>query len=151
MNQIPLIYRYRIERRPEGYHFRFPDLNEADFTAETAEDGVRDAPDHLARALVARIHEKNPPVTERAHKGEGIAQIPSSLAARILFIARSEEVGMYPAELARRLNMKPQEVHRIYRLEHATKIDTINMALNAVGSRIALTVEPLEGDSSKKS
>ena len=103
------------------------------------------------RALVARIHEKNPPVTERAHKGEGIAQIPPSLAAKILFIARSEEVGMYPAELARRLNMKPQEVHRIYRLEHATKIDTINMALNAVGSRIALTVEPLEGDSSKKS
>ena len=43
------------------------------------------------------------------------------------------------------------EVHRIYRLEHATKIDTINMALNAVGSRIALSVEPLEGGSSKMS
>ena len=63
MNQIPLIYRYRIERRPDGYRFRFPDLKEADFTAETAEDGVRNAPDHLARALVARIHEKNPPAT----------------------------------------------------------------------------------------
>ena len=30
MTQIPLIYRYRIERRPEGYRFRFPDLREAE-------------------------------------------------------------------------------------------------------------------------
>ena len=143
MTQVPLIYRDRIERRPEGYRFRFPDLPEADFTADTAEEGVSDAPAHLARALVDRIHEKNPPHSERAHLGEGIAQIPPSLAAKLLFLVKSEETGMYPAELARRLDMKPQEVHRIYRLEHSTKIDAVNMALNAIGWRIALSVEPL--------
>jgi antitoxin HicB len=45
-----------------------------------------------------------------------------------------------PAELARRINVRPQEVNRITTLRHRTKIDTISQALAVLGTRLDLSV-----------
>ena len=44
------------------------------------------------------------------------------------------------AELARKLDTTPQVVTRIVDLKHATKIDTIQTALAAMGKRLILEV-----------
>ena len=44
------------------------------------------------------------------------------------------------AELARRIEVKPQEVQRITNLEHNTKIDTIARAIHALGKQFELRV-----------
>ena len=43
-----------------------------------------------------------------------------------------------PADLARKMNIKPQEVTRITDIRHATKIDTIQNALRALGKELVL-------------
>jgi len=45
-----------------------------------------------------------------------------------------------PAELARRMNVRPQEVNRLTNLHHPTKIDTISSALLAIGKRLELSL-----------
>lgn len=143
MNVLPLSYRCRIERRADGFHFRFPDLPEADFVAASLYEGKTAASEHIAQALVGYIREGRCPKVERAHAGESVMHVTPSLGAKMLFLAKSAELGMYPAELARRLNMKPQEVHRIYKPDHATKIDQLEEALNALGWRLTLGVAPI--------
>ena len=143
MNALSLSYRCRIERRPDGFHFRFPDLPEADFVANSLPEGKTEAGTHITQALLDYIREGRTPKSERPHAGESMMHVLPSLGAKTLFLAKSAEVGMYPAELARRLGMKPQEVHRIYKPDHATKIDQIEEALNAIGWRLTLGAEPL--------
>ena len=150
MNALPLSYRCRIERRLDGFHFRFPDLPEADFVAPSLPEGKAEAGTHIAEALLGYIREGRVPQCERVHAGESIFHVLPSLGAKTLFLAKSAEVGMYPAELARRLNMKPQEVHRIYKPDHATKIDQIEAALNAIGWRLTLGLEPIHPNAPQK-
>jgi antitoxin HicB len=45
-----------------------------------------------------------------------------------------------PADLARRMEVMPQEVHRLLKLDHKTKIDTIALALQSLGKRFELSV-----------
>jgi antitoxin HicB len=45
-----------------------------------------------------------------------------------------------PAELARRMKIRPQEVNRLTDLHHPTKIDTISQALLAIGKRLELSL-----------
>lgn len=149
MPQIPLSYRYRIERRADGYHYRFPELPEADFAAATTAEGAAEMSGRITAALAARIKVGRLPKERRAHAGEGVARVLPSLAAKLLFVAKSEESGAYPAEIARRLDITSQEAQRLYRLEHTTKIDAVNAALAALGWRLTLGVEPIETDSKK--
>ena len=44
------------------------------------------------------------------------------------------------AELARRLHTSPQSVNRLVNLAHATKIDTVAVALKALGRHMELVV-----------
>jgi antitoxin HicB len=45
-----------------------------------------------------------------------------------------------PADLARLMGIKPQEVNRIVDLEHPTKIDTLAAAFTALGRELDLVV-----------
>lgn len=45
-----------------------------------------------------------------------------------------------PCDLARKMNVKPQEVNRIINLQHNTKIDTVDHAMKALGKNLQLTV-----------
>ncbi|MDO5530574.1 hypothetical protein [Sutterella sp.] len=144
MPALPLSYRYRIERRTDGYRFRFPELPEADFTAATPAEGRAAAPAKLSDALFERLRTGNLPAEARPHRGEGVAYLLASAATKLLFIAKAEESGLYPAELGRRLGMTPQEAQRIFKLGHVTKIDTLQAALLAAGWRLKLSVDPVE-------
>ena len=48
--------------------------------------------------------------------------------------------GTRPAELARLMNVRPQEINRLTDLRHPTKIDTIAQALRAMGVRLEMSV-----------
>jgi antitoxin HicB len=52
------------------------------------------------------------------------------------------EQKVSPAELARRLHTRPQDVQRVIDLGHVTKIDTIASALAALGKRLELSIVP---------
>jgi antitoxin HicB len=45
-----------------------------------------------------------------------------------------------PAELARRLGTRPQDVNRLTNLRHTTRIDSIAAALQAMGKQMDIRV-----------
>lgn len=79
------------------------------------------------------------PVPMPSADGEEFIDVPASVAAKVLLLNAMIATGTTPAELARRLGTRPQEVNRIVTLNHATKIDTIEAALKALGKRLEIT------------
>lgn len=56
-----------------------------------------------------------------------------SVAAKVALLNARLESGAKPADAAREMGIKPQEMTRAFDLKHATKIETIGAALAAMG------------------
>ena len=66
--------------------------------------------------------------------------LPPSVGAKVLLLNEMLAQGTRPADLARLMNIRPQEVNRLTTLRHATKIDTVADALKALGKRLELSL-----------
>jgi len=64
--------------------------------------------------------------------------VPASVAAKVLLLNEVVQQNVSNSELARRLGLKRQEITRLFDLNHATKIDTIQKALEVMGKHLAL-------------
>ena len=72
--------------------------------------------------------------------GEILITLPASAWAKVLVLNEMLTQHVTPAELARRLNTRPQDVNRIVDLHHTTKIDTLDHALLAMGRSLQISV-----------
>lgn len=127
-------FRYHVERLPsERFLFRLPQLEEVSFEAPSIEVGRAVLEERIVGALEIRIKARKPlPRPERARAGEGLIELSPTARAKLLLIVTAAGRRVYPAELARRLGITSQEAQRIMRLSHATKLDTIGVAFNAM-------------------
>lgn len=60
--------------------------------------------------------------------------------AKVLLLNEMLAQRITPAERARRLTTRPQDVTRIVNLGHSTKIDTISAALRTMGKDFDISV-----------
>jgi antitoxin HicB len=67
-----------------------------------------------------------------------VIELPASIAAKVLLLNEMIAQKVRPAQLARRLQIKPQEVTRLIDLNHTTKIDGIAAALKALGKTMEI-------------
>lgn len=68
---------------------------------------------------------------------EGRIVQPSALSAvKMMLFMSCKEVGVTRAELARRLGWHREQVDRLFRFDHASKIDQIEAAFGALGKRL---------------
>ena len=63
-------------------------------------------------------------LTEAARRDEVLGEVPPSAAAKVLLLNAMVESGVRPAELARRLGVSRQEVHRLTDLRHFVNQDS---------------------------
>lgn len=80
------------------------------------------------------------PLPSRVKKGRPFVELPPSLAAKVLLLNEMLRQKVRPAELARRLAVRPQEVNRLVDLKHTSKIDGVAAAIQALGKRLELTL-----------
>lgn len=80
------------------------------------------------------------PAPSAPKRGQVAIDLPPSVAAKVLLLNEKLRQQVKPAELARRMNVLPQEVSRLTDLHHPTKIDTISQALLAIGKRLDLSL-----------
>nr|DAE04839.1 MAG TPA: antitoxin [Myoviridae sp. ctgr818]DAP11188.1 MAG TPA: antitoxin [Caudoviricetes sp.] len=78
--------------------------------------------------------------TEKPQKDDLILNIPISLAAKILLLNTMIELKIKPVDLARKMNVQAQDLTRLLSMYHYSKIDTIELALNALGKKLALSI-----------
>ena len=75
-----------------------------------------------------------------AQKDELLIELPDSIFTKVLLLNEMVEQEISNADLARKINVKPQEVQRIIDLSHSTKIDTISKALQSLGKNLVISV-----------
>lgn len=133
--------KYPVNLEPDGKFFlvTFPDIPEAITQGEDKEDALRHAADALESALEFYFDARRKvPAPSKPRRGQSVVELPASVAAKVLLLNEMIAQKVRPAELARRLQVKPQEVTRLIDLRHTSKIDGIAGALKALGKTLEI-------------
>ncbi|RJG06234.1 type II toxin-antitoxin system HicB family antitoxin [Noviherbaspirillum cavernae] len=135
--------RYPVVLTPDGDGFMaaFPDIPEALTSGATEEEALEMAKDALATAMEFYFEDGRPvPLPSKIKRGQQAVDLPASMSAKVLLLNEMLSQKVKPTELARMLDTSPQDVNRLLNLDHATKIDTIEQALRALGKELVIDV-----------
>jgi len=136
-----MLYPAKLAPEDGGFVVTFRDIPEAVTQGDTREEAISMAADALATAMDFYFEDRRPvPAPSEVRRGEVGIALPTGFSAKVLLLNEMLAQGVTPAELARRLGTSPQVVNRIVDTSHATKIDTIDDALRALGARLDLTI-----------
>lgn len=116
----------------------FPDIPEAMTGGATREEALGLAQDALVTAFEFYFEDRRE-IPAPSSQGEAFVEVPASVAAKVLLLNEVVKRGVSNAELARMIDCRPQEITRVFDLRHATKIDTIQKALAALGKTLELS------------
>ena len=132
-------YPARVTRDGDGYMVSFPDIPEALTGAKDRADAIELAADALTTAMDFYFEDRRPvPLPSALKRGQIAVDLPASVSAKVLLLNEMIAQGKRPAELARLMHKRPQEVTRLVDLHHPTKIDTVAAALRAMGKRLEI-------------
>lgn len=124
-----------------GFVVTFRDIPEAITQGDNEAEALVMAQDVLVLSMEVYFHEKRiVPTPSQPKAGERLVNLPLSVTAKVLLSNEMLIQNVRPAELARRMDTKPQEVTRLLDLHHKTKIDTIWQAMAAMGKRLEMKV-----------
>lgn len=119
----------------------FPDIPEALTSGATREEALAMARDALITAMDFYFEDRREvPLPRKIAKGKEGVELPASLATKVLLLNEMIRQKVRPADLARKLHTSAQEVNRMTDLRHTTKVDTLQLALGALGKRLELAV-----------
>lgn len=134
-------YKVNVEPDTSGFLVTFPDIPEALTSGSTIEEAMVMASDALRTALEFYFEDKRVvPSPSKIKVGDKFIELPLSLSAKVRLLNELVSQEIRPAELARRMDVRPQEVNRLIDLHHATKIDSIQAAMKAVGKELDFVV-----------
>lgn len=136
-----LSYPARIAKDGDGFMVSFPDIPEALTGAPSRAEAIAMAADALTTAMDFYFEDRRPvPAPSAPKRGQIMVGLPPSVGAKVLLLNEMLAQGTRPADLARLMNIRPQEVNRLTTLRHPTKIDTVADALRALGKRLELSL-----------
>jgi antitoxin HicB len=133
--------RYPVVITPDDDRFMatFPDIPEALTGGATEAETIEAARDALVTAMDFYFEDRRQvPMPSTLEPGQTAVDLPASLSAKVLLLNEMVAQQVRPSELARRLGTRPQDVNRLIDVQHATKIDSIEAALAALGKRLEL-------------
>ena len=136
-----MFYPVTLTRDGDGFLVTFPDIPEAITSGTTETEALEMAADALVTAMDFYVEDRRSvPLPSKTKKTQYLVELPPSVAAKVLLLNEMLAQGVTNAELARRIQTRPQEVQRIIDLDHTTKIDTIARALSALGKHLEISV-----------
>ena len=134
-------YPVKIEHTGTSFFVSFPDIPEALTEGQTLDEALEMAKDALETALEFYFEdERAVPMPSAPAEGQQVIELSASLWAKVLLLNAMVTEHVRPVDLARKLEVKPQDVTRLLRLRHPSKIDSIANALRAVGKTLELVV-----------
>lgn len=131
--------RYPVNLEPDsgGFFVSFPDIPEALTQGDGREDALSMALDALVTAFEFYFEDNRKVPLPSEVTGEFV-DVPLSVASKVLMLNAFIDSGLTQTELANRMGVKKQEITRLFDLKHATKIDAIQKAMQALGKRLEL-------------
>jgi len=116
-----------------------PQLPEVTTFVEDEEDAAARAVDAIEEALAARIADQRD-IPKPTAIGRYRAAISLQAQAKVQLYWALQEAGITRAELVRRLGWKRESVDRLFRLDHATRIDQYQAAFDALDREVEIKV-----------
>ena len=144
---MKLAYDVKLEPDDNGtFLVTCPALPEVTTFGETEEEALRHTRGAIAEALAARIAGGRDIPIQRS-RGKGLsaqARLSALETLKVeLYLALRRE-GVSRAELGRRLKWKRESVDRLFRLNHASKLDQIDAAFSAISRRLEIRSERVQ-------
>ena len=133
-------YPMTVESNGEGGFIAcFRDVPEAVTESWSLDELKEDALDALITAIDFYIEDgRKFPAPSELQTGDMAVDLPASVVAKVLLLNTMVQAYIRPADLARKMHIKPQEVTRITDIKHSTKIDTLQNAFKALGKELVL-------------
>jgi len=78
-------------------------------------------------------------VTEGHQRGPSLARLPALTVLKAELYRQLRETGIC-AELSRRLGWKRESVDRLFRLDHASRLEQLEAAFAALGQAVSVSV-----------
>jgi antitoxin HicB len=136
---------YRVELTPDDnatFLVTCPDLPEVATWGETETDALLNALDAIETALAGRISDN----AEIPLSGAGTdletatVRIPSLTSLKVMLHLSLRHSGITRAELSRRLGWHREQVDRLFRIDHASRLDQLESAFKALGRELDIAV-----------
>jgi antitoxin HicB len=127
------------DKKDGGYVVTFRDIPEAITQGETLEEALSMAAEALESAMDFYFDgRRSVPMPSPGKRRQHLVELPASLTAKVLLLNEMIHQKVRPAELARRLGTTPQTVNRLTNLKHTSKIDSIAVAMKALGKTLEI-------------
>jgi antitoxin HicB len=121
----------------------FPDIPFAHTFGNDEDDAMRRAADALQAAFVAIIGDRDDvPRPSKVKRGQKTVALPALAALKVALYEAMRASDIRKTDLARLLGWHLPQVDRLLDLRHAPRMDQIEAALNALGRRLVVSVEP---------
>jgi antitoxin HicB len=119
----------------------FRDILEAITQGDDEAESIFMACDVLRVAMGFYFDENLPaPPPSTAHRDYRLIDLPISIAAKVWLLNEMLAEKVSASELGRRLEITRQTAARLTKLEHATRIDQVDAALQTLGEWLILDV-----------
>jgi antitoxin HicB len=138
---------YRIELTPDDndtFLATCPLLPEVTSFGGSIEDAKRHVVDAIDEALAARVAAgadipvESDETVDLDRELAFLVRVPLQSAIKTLLHIACRAAGVSRAELARRLGWHREQVDRLFRFDHATRLDQFDAAFGAVGRALDL-------------
>jgi antitoxin HicB len=133
---------YRIKLEPDDNGTLLvtcPALPEVTTFGEDEADAMRHAVGAIEEAIAARMA-GGEDVREGHQRGPRLVRLPALTVLKVELYRQLREAGMTRAELARRLGWKRESVDRLFRLDHASRLEQLEAAFGALGQAVSITI-----------
>jgi antitoxin HicB len=138
---------YRIKLTPDDNDTLLvtcPDLPGVVTFGDTREEAVRYAVDAIEEWIAGLISDgedvPRPRPVARLKRNEAMAVLPALTTLKIELYWALHAAGATRADLMRRLGWNRESVDRLFRLDHASRLDQIEAAFRALGRAVEITV-----------
>jgi antitoxin HicB len=115
-----------------------PQFPEVTTYGENKNEACRRGLDAIIEAIAARIAAGEsipPPLTKPPSRVAGV-ELPALIYLKVALYMVARETGVSRAELARRLGVHREQVDRLFRLNHRSRLDQIEAAAKELGVRV---------------
>lgn len=128
-----------------GFLVTFPEVPEALTHGDDRDEALRQARDALGMALLGYLKEgralPEPGIGQTGRNRATVAPLAEQ-AAKLAVMVSFAEAGISKSELARRMGKGETEARRLLDPDHASKLPALEAALDALGHRMVIAVEP---------
>jgi antitoxin HicB len=133
-------YRVKLETDDNGTILvTCPALPEVTTFGDDESDALRHATDAIEEAIAARMADGQD-IPEGQQRGPRLVRLPALTVLKIELFWQLRRSGLTRAELARRLGWKRESVDRLFRLDHASRLEQIEAAFAALGQAVSVSI-----------